>query len=448
MTHTHPPHHQELAPRPEDDISRWIDVDSLCPDHDGQPASAEDSHGQYSSVQAPCDPAAGSEQRRGPSSSAKPGVTRERGVRHREDRAPGRVTSKADHAFYTMCFPANPAKPEGDKKRRRDFSHQRRLEVARVRRAGACIRCRIRRVSVGYQCVVVIGQGPMGASFCDLWRLIEGSAARESRVLHVKNQQVPSDRPYVRERSLRKSDLRVWVRCQAGTPGDGVVILTICLFFSSSSSSQDTHYIDVATHLLDQELIAGTTHVGPPRAVTVSLGSLDCPGLEVEVQDFYTRSSAGWLCCWAVVSSVDGCLDLFQEESSHYALTRLPDPETVIQWAEATTVHQDGRLIGLHQAMDSFILRYSKSELDLPMVSGAHRVSRRTRPQLTMPTLQSPEVACPESPPAQLPRQGPAGSRSRPAGRRQPHASLMRIPHTVLPHLQGSLAGNREGHPR
>lgn len=50
--------------------------------------------------------------------------------------------------FSVVCFPSNPSKPEGIKKKRRDFAEKRRLEVALVRKTGACFRCKMRRISV------------------------------------------------------------------------------------------------------------------------------------------------------------------------------------------------------------------------------------------------------------------------------------------------------------
>lgn len=52
--------------------------------------------------------------------------------------------------YSVICFPSNPSKPKGIKKKRKDFDERRRLEVAQVRRAGACFRCKVRRISVRY----------------------------------------------------------------------------------------------------------------------------------------------------------------------------------------------------------------------------------------------------------------------------------------------------------
>ncbi|KAG9507359.1 hypothetical protein J7337_000909 [Fusarium musae] len=50
--------------------------------------------------------------------------------------------------YSVICFPSNPTKPDGIKKKRKDFDEKRRLEVARVRKTGACFRCKVRRISV------------------------------------------------------------------------------------------------------------------------------------------------------------------------------------------------------------------------------------------------------------------------------------------------------------
>lgn len=131
------------------------------------------------------------------------------------------------------------------------------------------------------------------------------------------------------------------------------------------------HYVDVTTQLLDQELVAGTTHVGQPRNISVSLDYSNTPKLQVEVQDFYTSKGHEWLACWAVTSTVDGGLELHREQSSDYALTTLPAAETLVDWAERIAVAQERKVIGFQQALDSFLLKYAKSEHDLPMVSGS-----------------------------------------------------------------------------
>lgn len=102
--------------------------------------------------------------------------------------------------------------------------------------------------------------------------------------------------------------------------------------------------------------------------MSVSLDYRNTPKLQVEVQDYFTSEGSEWVCCWAVTNPVDGRLELFREESSHYALTRLPDPEALVKWAETITAHQERKVIGLHQAMDGFLLKYAKSEKNLPMV--------------------------------------------------------------------------------
>jgi hypothetical protein len=59
-----------------------------------------------------------------------------------------------------ICFPANPAVPEGVKKKRSDFGESRRKEVALVRRRGACVRCKTRKTTV---CVAVETPGTSAA---------------------------------------------------------------------------------------------------------------------------------------------------------------------------------------------------------------------------------------------------------------------------------------------
>jgi hypothetical protein len=54
--------------------------------------------------------------------------------------------------YSVICFPSNPTKPDGIKKKRKDFDEKRRREVAQVRKNGACFRCKVRRISV---CILI-----------------------------------------------------------------------------------------------------------------------------------------------------------------------------------------------------------------------------------------------------------------------------------------------------
>ncbi|KAF9769406.1 hypothetical protein IL306_013165 [Fusarium sp. DS 682] len=119
--------------------------------------------------------------------------------------------------------------------------------------------------------------------------------------------------------------------------------------------------------LLNQELIAGTTHLGPHRKVFLSMDYLDNPALEAEVQDYYGNTTPPWFCCWVVTDQVGDQVESYRQESGRYALPQLPPPSHLIDWVERMIVHQDTRCIGFQQTVDSFILRYSQSEASLPM---------------------------------------------------------------------------------
>lgn len=96
---------------------------------------------------------------------------------------------------------------------------------------------------------------------------------------------------------------------------------------------------------------------------------VDNPALEVEVQDYYGNKTPPWLCCWVVMDQVDGHIELHREESARYALPQLLPSSDLVNWVENIIVHQDTRCIGFQQAVDAFIMRYSKSSASLPMVS-------------------------------------------------------------------------------
>lgn len=130
----------------------------------------------------------------------------------------------------------------------------------------------------------------------------------------------------------------------------------------------DLHYIDYTARLLDQELIAGTTHLGPPRKVAISMDYMDNPVLDVEVQDYFGSETPPWLCCWVVMNQVGGQIEFHREESARYALPRLLPAKQLVDWVEKIIEYQDTRTIGFQQAVDGFVLRYSRSTQSLPMV--------------------------------------------------------------------------------
>ncbi|KAK7420472.1 hypothetical protein QQZ08_010388 [Neonectria magnoliae] len=132
-------------------------------------------------------------------------------------------------------------------------------------------------------------------------------------------------------------------------------------------TSGDLHYIDYTARLLDQELIAGTTHIGPPRQVAISMDYPDNPALHVEVQDYFGNETPPWLCCWVVMNQVGGQIEFHREESARYALPQLLPAKALVNWVENIVTYQDTRNIGFQQAVDAFIMRYSKSSASLPM---------------------------------------------------------------------------------
>lgn len=94
----------------------------------------------------------------------------------------------------------------------------------------------------------------------------------------------------------------------------------------------------------------------------------DNPALHVDVQDYFGNETPPWLCCWVVMNQVDGQIEFHREESARYALPQLLPAKTLVDWVEEIVTHQDTRNIGFQQAVDAFIMRYSKSSTSLPMV--------------------------------------------------------------------------------
>lgn len=142
-----------------------------------------------------------------------------------------------------------------------------------------------------------------------------------------------------------------------------------------SKSIADLHYIDYTARLLDQELIAGTTHLGPPRTVSLSMDYTDNPILAVEVQDYYGNQASPWQCCWVVMDQIDGKIEFHREESASYALAQLLPSQALVGWVESIIEHQETRCIGFQQAIDAFIMKYSKSSASLPMVIGFYLIN-------------------------------------------------------------------------
>ncbi|KAF4968219.1 hypothetical protein FZEAL_10416 [Fusarium zealandicum] len=145
-------------------------------------------------------------------------------------------------------------------------------------------------------------------------------------------------------------------------------------FMLAGLTPLDLHYIDYTARLLDQELIAGTTHLGPPRKVSISMDYVDNPALGVDVQDYYGSHTPPWLCCWVVTNQIGGQIEFHQEDSARYALPQLLPSSDLISWVEQIIAHQETRCIGFQQAVDAFIMRYNKSSATLPMHGFVRRV--------------------------------------------------------------------------
>lgn len=131
------------TPSPDLDISQWLNIEELCAS-DGNIESTSQNHPEQPlasqaeiSTQPPGNSASTAEQE-GQDYSLKP-TKSSKGSRR---------ALKNGESFSVTCFPSDPARPEGKKKKRRDFAERRRQEVAQIRKTGACLRCKIRRTSV------------------------------------------------------------------------------------------------------------------------------------------------------------------------------------------------------------------------------------------------------------------------------------------------------------
>ncbi|KAI5466349.1 hypothetical protein BGZ63DRAFT_438157 [Mariannaea sp. PMI_226] len=309
----------------EDDLARWIDIDELCQGAvSDEPYEKEAPYGNCTSSTS-----AGT--------ACTPFNERNLQLKPPEQVADSRPKTKRQPLardtglpqYSVICFPSNPSNPSGIKKKRRDFDEKRRLEVAQVRKNGACFRCRVRRISCG------VG---------DPCRACERAAGSLGQQLCIREK------------------------------------LTKMRF-----SSGELHYIDYTARLLDQELIAGTTHLGPPRQVAISMDYPENPVLHVEVQDYFGHETPPWLCCWVVMNHIGGHIEFHREESARYALPQLLPAKKLIDWVENIMAYQDTRNIGFQQAVDSFIMKYSKSAALLPMhnlVKKVHELNCLTKIRL------------------------------------------------------------------
>ncbi|KAH6997915.1 hypothetical protein BKA56DRAFT_12128 [Ilyonectria sp. MPI-CAGE-AT-0026] len=298
----------------DDDLGIWLDLESLCQDSLSDGVGRDNTPLDCSMTS---EPASAAQPRSGkPAKQIECAEGSISSTSKLKRQVSARNTSRPEYSV--ICFPSNPSQPAGIKKKRRDFDEKRRLEVAQVRRNGACFRCKMRRIScgVGDPCKgCERAAGALGPQLC------------------------------IREK------------------------LTKMRF-----SSGDLHYIDYTARLLDQELIAGTTHLGPPRQVAISMDYPDNPALHVDVQDYFGNETPPWLCCWVVMNQVDGQIEFHREESARYALPQLLPAKTLVDWVEKIVTHQDTRNIGFQQAVDAFIMRYSKSSTSLPMHNLVQRV--------------------------------------------------------------------------
>jgi hypothetical protein len=131
------------VPAIDDDLETWLDVEGLCEDSSDDPGqnattAQYDISSTLTSVQTPLD--------HNPQSEAQPAGQENRACPKSRRKTTTRTNPSVNYSV--ICFPSNPAKPDGIKKKRKDFDEKRRLEVAQVRKTGACFRCKVRRISV------------------------------------------------------------------------------------------------------------------------------------------------------------------------------------------------------------------------------------------------------------------------------------------------------------
>lgn len=140
---------QTPSSSPHLDISQWLDIGELCGSDDpidAHPGSftRRDAGAQLESPS----PLPGSNNRRCRVVDNEHVLPRANPVPDRAGRP--ELSDSRISISYLTCFPSDPARPEGRKKKRRDFTESRRQEVAQIRKAGACLRCKIRKTPVSH----------------------------------------------------------------------------------------------------------------------------------------------------------------------------------------------------------------------------------------------------------------------------------------------------------
>lgn len=317
---------QSVSNSPNDvDLDEFLHVQRLCSTPPNEPAQAQTCLDEIVIPAAASDEIQHKQKRqddtqRGSELNHSRTQPRRRGIRSSVSSIP---------EYSVICFPSNPTKPNGIKKKRKDFDEKRRQEVAQVRKSGACFRCKFRRISCG-----------------------------------------------------------VGAPCQSCEKAAGILGQQLCIrekLTKMRFSSGDLHYIDYTARLLDQELIAGTTHLGPHRKVSLAMDYPGNPALEVEVQDYYGNTTPPWFCCWVVTDQAGGQVESYRQESARYALPQLLPPSHLVGWVERIISYQETRCIGFQQTVDSFILRYSQSKSPLPMhdfVRKVHKLNCLTKIRL------------------------------------------------------------------
>lgn len=132
----------------DDDLAKWLDVDGICQDFI---PTDEEIH---------LSPPRNELQRTKPietentyqMGNSQPSISQEKVNKSTLKQKGSNLTRNRNLPEYSViCFPSNPAKPDGIKKKRKDFTEKRRLEVAQVRKTGACFRCKMRRISVRFE---------------------------------------------------------------------------------------------------------------------------------------------------------------------------------------------------------------------------------------------------------------------------------------------------------
>ncbi|KAH8884520.1 hypothetical protein GQ53DRAFT_396344 [Thozetella sp. PMI_491] len=268
-----------------------------------------------------------------PSPSTLSSLSLSRGSSPHRRRSPARpATQRAPERSpeepFIFCFPADPGAPGGVKKRRRDFDNRRRREVASVRKARACVRCRLRKVSCDTHATCEpcsAAAGPMAGFICS--------------------------RKKFRETRAASADFRA------------------------------VEYTKDVLACIERERVPLET-TSRVALLRFDDNHLESPSIQVVVQKYGPEQLMGTRCRGVHIKELGDDYQYDSQGGSQYMLVDIPGADALVALMEAQIAATPRRNVGFANAIDRFVLRYSRGSSSLPLrelVADVHRLSCLTK---------------------------------------------------------------------